>query len=203
MKALKDNTLNQAIASLIRSSITYLDGYKPLTENQLHNRSRMKVWDNWDKLLESANEYYLYKSQHNLEMDITMTKRKQYLIDTCYMVLATSFLSYDDPDEFMALINLCLQKSLDKFKTRDYCRLLYDRIDKGKAPLTYLQCKRNIEEFIGSNTYFGVIPESMLKLINYSPNELAEIEKNPFKSPELIKNQLKIYMKTWDVTLNG
>lgn len=196
LQALNENSLSKAVAELIRSSIIYLEGFRPLDEDEIHNRSRMKVWDKWNELLSEAEKYHHYYSQQKLEMDITMTKKKQYLIDTCYMVLATSFLTYDDPEEFMALINLCMQKALDKFKTRDYCRLLYDRIDRGKSPISYLQCKRRIEEFIGSNTYFGVIPESMLKLIGYSENELIEISKNPFKSPELISNHIKIYLKT-------
>ena len=36
----------------------------------------------------------------------------------------------------------------------------------------------------------------MLKLIGYSENELIEISKNPFKSPELISNHIKIILKT-------
>ena len=196
LDALKNNRFPKAVAGLIKSSITYLDGWKALPEEKLHNRSRMKSWSKWDELLSEAEKSYYFVSQQKIEMDITMTKKKQYLIDTCYMVLATTFLTYDDPEEFMALINLCLQKALSKFKTRDYCRLIYDRIDKGKYPITFLQCKRRIEEFIGSNTYFGEIPESMLKLINYSENELQEIAKNPFSCPELIINQLKIYLKS-------
>ena len=91
--ALKNNNLAFIASRLLGGIIEF----KENNNMSRKNLDKVKIWNKWEKFLGTC-EKVEYKSQQELEMDITMHKKKKWIVDVPYKILTMVYLI--DPKNF-------------------------------------------------------------------------------------------------------
>lgn len=188
-----DEDLNSIISELIGGSIEFKKGNEKIKDRT--NVYRLPIWDKWEELLSSAKQYKTYKTQASLEADITMYKKKKYLASVPHKILAMTFLTYDDVNEFQMFLNFCLMNGMKCIEPEDIARINYNRISSKLKPICSIDAKNRIDEYVSGNTYFGDVPENIKQLFFEDSKTKEKISLDPKNSPELIESQIDMITK--------
>lgn len=188
--ALKNNNLAFIASRLLGGVIEFKE------KNNIKSRDclcRIKTWSKWEKFLGTC-EKVEYKSQQELEMDITMHKKKKWVVDVPYKILTMIYLI--DPKNFNSFLKFCLAKGIARLKNEDLNRVNYHLVSTNDEPLFMSEAKDLIKNYVGSYFDFGDVPEYIQNLFNLTNDDLKELNNNPNNVCEIIQERDEIIRKT-------
>ena len=162
----KDKRLNEISAGL-------LGGILDIKEDnnfKIENQRNAPTWSKWIKFLDDV-EAIEYSSQGKFEEDITMNKKKDWIINCPSRILLMCYLC--DPDNFDNFLNLTLLKAKDKIRQEDISRVNYHRSEIGLPLLSFDEANKLIDSYLENASFnFGKIPEYLKEL--FKTDELEE-----------------------------
>ena len=189
LTGLENNSFGKVSSSLIGGMIEFKESIRR-TRDKLF---REKTWDKWAKLL-NTSEKIEFKSQEKLELDITMNKKKLWMVNVPYKILTMIYLV--DPSNFIYFINLCLLKGIGKLGKNDLQRVNYDLVACNKKPLYYDEAKDLVINYVNNKIHFGDVPEYIQQLFNLTSSDIKEIENNPDIACDILLEREELIKRT-------
>ena len=187
--ALKNNNLGYIASRLLGGVIEFKEN-----NNMSRNHMNMvKTWNKWEKLLGTCVKVE-YKSQQELEMDITMHKKKKWVVDVPYKILTMIYLI--DPKKFNSFLKFCLAKGIARLKNEDLNRVNYHLVSTKDEPIFMDEAKELVKKYVGSYFDFGDVPEYIQNLFNLTDNDIKELNNNPDNVCKIIQERDEIIRKT-------
>lgn len=187
--ALKNNNLGYIASRLLGGVIEF----KEDNNESRKNLNRVKTWNKWEKLLGTC-EKVEYKSQQELEMDITMHKKKKWVVDVPYKILTMVYLI--DPNNFNSFLKFCLAKGIARLKNEDLNRVNYHLVSTKDEPMYMDEAKELVKKYVGSYFDFGDVPEYIQNLFNLTDDDIKELNNNPDNVCKIIQERDEIIRKT-------
>lgn len=161
----KDSKLNQIAASLLKGILDI----KEDNNFKLENQRNAPTWNKWNAFLEDV-EKLEYVSQGKFEEDITMNKKKNWVINVPCRILLMCFLC--DPDNFENFLNLTLLKGKEKLRQEDLSRINYHRSEIGLSLLKFKDAENILDNYFENASFnFGAIPEYLKQLFKLDNDE--------------------------------
>ncbi|MGM9858934.1 MAG: replication initiation factor domain-containing protein [Bacilli bacterium] len=187
--ALLDNNLAFVSSRLLGGLIEFKEDNNRV-RSQLCN---VKIWSKWEKFLGTC-EKIEYKSQQELEMDITMHKKKKWVVDVPYKILTMVYLI--DPKNFNSFLKFCLAKGIARLKNVDLNRVNYHLVSTNDEPLFMDEAKDLVKKYVGSYFDFGDVPEYIQNLFNLTDDDIQALKNNPGNVCDIIQERDEIIRKT-------
>lgn len=187
--ALKENNLAFIAARLLGGIIEFKEDNKMSRKNI----DKVKTWSKWTKLLGTC-EKVEYKSQQELEMDITMHKKKKWVVDVPYKILTMIYLI--DPNNFNSFLKFCLAKGVSRLKNEDLNRVNYHLVSTNDEPIFMDEAKELVKNYVGSYFDFGDVPQYIQDLFNLTDDDIKALKNNPSNVCEIIQERDEIIRKT-------
>ncbi len=172
LNGLKENNFSSVVCSLIGGIIEF----KEDNDVELSEMYRVDTWSKWNKLLHDASAIK-YVAQEKVEEDITMNKKKIWLITSPYKLLCMAFMS--DPENFTLFLSYMMKKALKRLKKLDYKRVNYHRHEIGLEMLQMHDLDKIVKDnFNLDEADFGRLPLYMQKYfaIGYSEEDEEKLE---------------------------
>ncbi len=198
LNGLKVNNFSKVVCSLIGGIIEF----KEDNDSDIAHMCRVPIWSKWDKLLQNAGSIK-YVAQEKVEEDITMNKKKIWLVTSPYKLLCMAFMS--DPDNFSLFLSYMMKKALKRMKKLDYKRVNYHRHEIGLEMMQVHELDKIVKEYFDlENAEFGRLPLYMQKYfaIGYADEDEEKFEKakdkllrEEFNFDELVNDIHKVERK--------